>query len=188
MFDRAADLRYLKRAHRGIADEDRFPVRAVGVHDIPGRRPFVIATPVLPPDTFVEEIMEVIVFQMFELGAHGGKKLFGDTDKAVHRSADIEHGHHLDLVLPFRPHFDIQHTAVMGGGLDRGVEIEFVLCAFAHELAQPAQGHFHVARAKLDIALQVSKIALLPHLGGAFAAAVATDPDPGRITPGIPER
>ncbi len=61
---------------------------------------------------------------------------------------------------------------MVGGLLDRGVEIEFVGRAGARELAQPPQRDLDVADAELDIAVEILELALVPHLHGAVVAVL----------------
>ena len=66
---------------------------------------------------------------------------------------------------------------MVGGLLDRSVEIEFVRRAGAREFAQPPQRHLDVADAELDIAVEILELALVPHLHGAVVAVLFL-PDP----------
>ena len=50
------------------------------------------------------------------------------------------------------------------------VEIEFLGRAGAGEFAQAAQRHLDVAGAELDVAVEIPKLALVPHLHGAEVA------------------
>ena len=67
-----------------------------------------VGTTMVAPDAFVEAVVEVVIFQMFEFGAGGGKQLFDDFDMIVHRSADIEKHQHFDRVAPFRSGLNIE--------------------------------------------------------------------------------
>src|ERR1700691_3144828 len=60
--------------------------------------------------------------------------------------------------------------AVIGGFLDRGVEVEFVGRAGAGELAQTPQRDLDVADAEFDIAVEILELAAVPHLHGAEVA------------------
>ena len=62
--------------------------------------------------------------------------------------------------------------AVVGGLLDRSVEVELVGRAGARELAQPPQRDLDVADAELDIAVEILELALVPHLHGAVVAVL----------------
>src|SRR5262249_24970028 len=54
--------------------------------------------------------------------------------------------------------------AVVGALADRRVEIEFVRCAGARELAQAPQRDLDVADAELDIPIEILELALVPDL------------------------
>jgi hypothetical protein len=56
------------------------------------------------------------------------------------------------------------------GTLDGAVEIEFVRRADAGEFAKPPQRNFDIAGAKRDIAVEIAKLALVPHLHRAEVA------------------
>src|SRR2546429_4678795 len=62
--------------------------------------------------------------------------------------------------------------AVVGGFLDRGVEIELVRRAGARELAQPSKRDLDVADTELDIAVEIPKFALVPDLHRAVVAVL----------------
>ena len=65
---------------------------------------------------------------------------------------------------------------------DRAVEIEFVGCAGARELAQAPQGDLDVARAELERIVEVLELAPVPDFHGAVVAVlVLTDAHTGRI-------
>src|SRR6202023_4050345 len=68
--------------------------------------------------------------------------------------------------------------AVVGGLLDRGIEVEFVRRAGAGELAQASQRDLDVADAEFDIAVEIPELALVPHLHRAIVAVLLlADPD-----------
>src|SRR3954462_1368638 len=62
--------------------------------------------------------------------------------------------------------------AVIGGLLDGGAEIQLVRRAGAGEFAQPPQRDLDVADAELDIAVEIPKLALVPHLHRAVVAVL----------------
>src|SRR6202043_2359064 len=67
---------------------------------------------------------------------------------------------------------------VVGGLLDRGIEVEFVRRAGAGELAQASQRDLDVADAEFDIAVEIPEFALVPHLHRAIVAVLLlADPD-----------
>src|SRR5665811_1717142 len=95
----------------------------------------------------------------------------------IHRAADVEEYQHLDRVAPLRAHMHVE-IAVVGGLLDRGVEVEFVRGAGAGEFAQPPQRDLDVADAEFDIAVEIPKLAAVPHLDRAeIAVLLLPDPD-----------
>ena len=62
--------------------------------------------------------------------------------------------------------------------VDGAVDIQLFRRAFAGELAQAAQGDLDVARAQLDLVVEVLVLALVPDLGGlALALAGVADAD-----------
>ncbi|OIQ70482.1 hypothetical protein GALL_479070 [mine drainage metagenome] len=72
--------------------------------------------------------------------------------------------------------------AVVGGLLDRGVEIKFVGRAGAGEFAQAPQRDLDVADAELDIAVEILELAFIPHLHGAeIAVLLLADEDAFRV-------
>ena len=84
-------------------------------------------------------------------------------------------------VVPLRAHVDVE-IALVRGALDGVVEIELVGRAGAGELAQAAQRDLDVARAELDLVVEVLELAPVPHLHGAeVAVAVLADADAFRI-------
>src|SRR5580704_17809910 len=77
--------------------------------------------------------------------------------------------------MPLRPHQDIE-IALVRGALDGAVKIELFGRAGAGEFAQPPQRDLDVAGAELDVAVEIAKLALVPHFDGAeIAVGVLTD-------------
>jgi len=121
------------------------------VQQVERRGAFGRATEVVLPDRFVDEVVEVEIFQMLELGLAGGEQFFAHLHMGVHRTADIEQDQQLYRVAPLRAHLYVQQTTVARGVIDGPVQIQFVLRALAGELAQPTQGYLDVARAQFDL-------------------------------------
>src|SRR5690606_27575025 len=72
--------------------------------------------------------------------------------------------------------------ALMGGALDRAVEVELVGRPGAGELAQLAQRHLDVAGAELAAVVEILVFAPVPHLhGGEVAVLELADADPLRV-------
>src|SRR5947209_3728791 len=125
--------------------------------------------------------------EVLELGLRGGEQLLDELDVPVHRAADVEQRQHLDGVMPLGAHVDVE-IALVRGALDGVVEIELVGRAGARELAQPAQRDLDVARAELDLVVEVLELAPVPHLHGAAMLALAADAYALRIVAGVAER
>ena len=64
------------------------------------------------PHRLVQEIVEVKILEMLELGPCRREELLADTDMIVHRAADIEKQQHLDGIVPFRNEPQIQQAGV----------------------------------------------------------------------------
>ena len=85
------------------------------------------------------------------------------------------------------PHVDVE-IALVRGALDGVVEIELVGRAGAREFAQAAQRDLDVARAELDLVVEVLELALVPHLHGAAVLAFSADADAFGIVARVAER
>src|SRR4051794_15864475 len=68
VFDAAADLRELVRAHRGIAHEYDLPVGPIGAHELECGEALVAPPAVVAPHVVVDAVVEVEVLEMAELG------------------------------------------------------------------------------------------------------------------------
>src|SRR5262245_44716837 len=189
MVDRAALRHDLVGRHRGIADEDRLVIVRIGVQHVPGRRGVVEAPAVLLPHLLVQAIVEVEVLHVLELAARGREQLLGRLDVPVHRAADVEEQQHLHRVVPLRPHQDVE-VSLVRGALDGAIEVELLGRAGAGELAQAAQRELDVARAELDLVVEVLELALVPHLDGSeVAVLVLADAHPfGIVAEGAERR
>jgi len=99
--------------------------------------------------------------EMFELAFGGREQFFDRPDMTIHRAADIEEQQHLDGVVPFRAHQDVE-IALVRAAFDRAVEIELVGGPGTGEFAQAAQRDLDVARAEFDIAGKILEFALVP--------------------------
>src|ERR1700681_1204651 len=171
MLDRAAGDHDFVRAHRGVADEHHLVVVRIFMQHVPGRGAVGKAPAVLLPDTFIEAIVEVEIFHVLEFGLRRGEQFLDLLDVRIHRAADIEEHQHLDRVAPFGAHMHVEIT-VVGGLLDRGVEVEFVGGAGAGEFAKPPQRDLDVADAEFDVAVEILEFAAVPHLHGAEIAVL----------------
>ena len=89
--------------------------------------------------------------------------------------------------MPLGPHADVE-PALARGAVDRLVEIELLGRAFAGEAAQAAQRDLDVARAQLDLVVEIAERALLPDLERAALAALSADADALGIVAAIAER
>ncbi len=102
---------------------------------VPRRRAVGEAPPVLLPDAFIKAIVEVEIFHVLEFGLCRGEQFLDLFDVRIHRAADVEEHQHLDRVAALGAHVHVE-IAVVGGLLDRGIEIEFIRRAGAGEFAQ----------------------------------------------------
>ena len=93
--------------------------------------------------------MEIVIFQMFELGPRCREQLFDHLDMRVHRAAYVQKQQHFDRVVTFGPGFDVQ-IAMFGGGADGAVQIQFIRRTLARPAAQAFQGDLDVARAQFN--------------------------------------
>src|SRR5690606_23286406 len=128
------------------------------------------ATTIVLPHAFIEAVVEVEEFEILELRARRREQFLANPDMRVHRAADIEEHQHLHRVAALGPHHDVD-IAFPGGLPDRAVEIEFFLGAVARPFAQAAQRYFYIARADLDIVVEILELALVPHFHRALVAA-----------------
>jgi hypothetical protein len=178
VFDRAARLHELVGAHRGVADEDRFPVGAVLVQHVPCRHALVAPARVVAPDVVVRAVVEIKVLEMAKLRLGRREELFAHADVRVHRAPDIEEQEHLHSIAPFGNEMQIQVAGVLCRAGNRAVHVELFRNAFACEATEPPQRDLDVARVELDVAVEVAERALVPDLDrAAVAAAFLADPD-----------
>src|ERR1700722_8521030 len=181
VLDRAARHHDLVRRHRGVADEHHFVVVRIFVQHVPGRRAVGEASAILLPHALIEAVVEVEIFHVLEFAFRRREQFLDLLDMGIHRAADVEEHQNLHRIAPLGTHVHVE-IAVIGGFLDRGVEIEFVGRAGAGELAQTAQRDLDVADAKLDIAVEVFELAAIPHLHGAEVAVLfLADPHAFRV-------
>jgi hypothetical protein len=81
------------------------------------------------------------------------------------------------MIVPLGPHLDVE-PALLRGLLDRAVEIELVGGTLAREAAEAPERHLDVARAQLDLVVEIGEIAPVPDLDRAVVAvAVLADAD-----------
>ena len=90
MFDAATDRHDLVRTHGAVADKHNFVIGAVGMHDLLRRHAHVGTHAVVTPHCFINKVVEVVMFEMFELTARGREQLFAYPHVRIHRTADIE--------------------------------------------------------------------------------------------------
>src|SRR5690606_2194545 len=189
VLDAAAGLGDFVGRHGRIADKHHLVVGAVLVQQVQRRGAFAGAAHVVLPHAFVDEVVEVEILQMLELGFAGTEQFLADLDVGVHRTADVQQQQELDRVASLRAHLDIAQTAVLRGVVDGAVEIALFGRAFTCELAQATQGDLDVARAQLDLIVEVLVFALIPHLGGlALALAGIADANAFRVVAAGTER
>ena len=182
VLDAAVDGRQFVGTHRRVADEDHAPVRTVGANEVERAGAFALAPRVVAPDVVIDAVVEIEILEVAELRLRGREELLAYRDVGVHRAADVEKQQHLDAIAPLRLQPQVEPAGVARRALDRAVEIELLRHAFAREASQPAQRHFQVARVELDVAIQVAKVARVPHLHRrARAAAVLAHADAFRV-------
>src|SRR5690606_9675823 len=73
MLHAAAGIHDLVRAHRGIADEDQLVARPVLVGDRPRAHALLVAPAVVPPQALIDEVVEIEVLEVLELGTRRGE-------------------------------------------------------------------------------------------------------------------
>ncbi len=128
MLDTAAGLGDFVGRHGGVADEDHFVVGAVLVQQVLRREALGSAAHVVLPHRFINEVVEVEVLQMLELGLARREQLLADLHVGVHRAADVEQQQQLHRVAPLRAHLDVQQAGILGGVVDGAVDVEFFRC------------------------------------------------------------
>jgi hypothetical protein len=80
---------------------------------------------VVLPHRFVDEIVEVEILHVLELGARRREQLLRRCARRVHRAADVEEQQHLDRVVPLGHHLEVEQAGVARWS-DGVVEIEFI--------------------------------------------------------------
>ncbi|MCY1307055.1 hypothetical protein D9M70_569530 [compost metagenome] len=135
MFDAAAGLGDLVGRHGGVADEDHLVVRAVLVQQVKGGGALGGSAQIVLPHGLVDEVVEVEVLQVLELGLARREELFADLHVGVHGAADVQQQEQLDGVAAFRAHLDVEQAGVAGGVVDGAVQVQLFRRAFAGELA-----------------------------------------------------
>ena len=182
MLDAAVGVGDLVGAHGGVADEDHLVVRAELAQQLPGGGAFRVAPAVVLPESFVNEIVEVVVLHVLEFVLGGGEQPLAGAHVVVHGAADIQQQQDFHPVAPFRAHLDIEIPGVAGGLADGAVEVELIRYPFPGETAQPTQRHLHVAGAQFLGVVQVLVFPFLPHLhGAALAPPGVADAHPFRV-------
>ena len=71
-------------AHRRIANKYQLVVGTILVRDFICRHAFVVAPPVVLPQPLINEVVEIEVFQVFELGSRSRKHFLADPYMIVH--------------------------------------------------------------------------------------------------------
>ena len=170
MLDAAARVSDLVGAHGRIAHQDQLVVGRVGAHQLDGADVLVEAPPIVAPQRFIGEIVEIEMLEMLELAARRGKQLLAGLDVIVHRAADIEQQQYLHHVVPLRHHLDVEPAAGARRRVDGVGQGELGGRAAPREAPQPAQRQLHVARAELDRIVEVREFAPVPDLDRAAIA------------------
>ena len=70
--------------HGGVTDKDAFVIRAIAAQHLMGGDLRFPAAAVVAPDAFVEAVVEIEMFKMFELATRGAEQLFNDLHMRVH--------------------------------------------------------------------------------------------------------
>ena len=175
-------------AHGGVTDEDQLVVRRVAPDQVLQRDALGLAPAVVLPHALVDEVVEIEILEVLELGLAGAEQLLADLHVRIHAAADVEEQQHLHRVVPLRHHLDVEPARIARRRVDRVGQVEDVGGALAREPAQPAQRQLDVADAQLELVIEVGVFALLPHLHRALAAALAADAHAFRVVAGIAER
>ncbi len=185
VFDAAAGLHDLVRAHGRIAHEDQLVVAVVLADDVPGGELLREAAPVVLPHVVVDAVVEVVELQVLELALDRGEQLLDALDVLVHGATHVHEQQHLHVVVALGHHLDVEVPGVGGRAADGVRQVQFQVVALACEAAQPPQGHLDVARAELLGIVVVAVGALLPHLHGTFVLASAADAHALRVVPAV---
>ena len=188
VLDAAPRIGDLIRAHGRVADEDHFVILTETVDQVPGRGFFVVPAVIVLPHIFVNEIVEVEVLHVLELGTGRREQLLTDPHMRIHRATHIEEQQHLHRVVALRHHLDVEVPRIAGCGTYGVVEVEHLLGASAGKLAQTAQRNLDVARAQLQRIIQIGVLALVPHLDRTAVATFAPDPDTLRVEAAVAKR
>ena len=160
---------------------------AVLVHHVKQRQALIVPAHVVAPHAFVDEIVEVEVFHVLELGARCREQLLADAHVRVHGTAHVEEQQHLHRIVPLRDHLDVQQAGVAGSGANGVVEVEFVRRAGTGKFAQPPQGDLDIAGAQFHAVIQVPELALVPDFDRLAIAAIGPDPDTLGMVSLLPE-
>src|SRR3989338_1230814 len=176
VFVRPAGLQDFIGTHRRIAHEDAFVIGTIGAQHIRGGGLGVPAAGVVAPHAFVQAVVEIERHQMLEFGAGGAEEFLHDADIGVHAAAHVEKQQHFYSVAAFRAGLHIQ-PAMIGGGADGAIEVQFVRRPVARPFPQAAQRNLDVAGAEFLLVIQIAEFALVPDLDRALVAAlVLADP------------
>jgi hypothetical protein len=136
VFDAAARVGDLVRAHGRIAHENQLVVVGVLVQHVENRRSFAVAPAIVAPYRFIEEVVEVEVLQVLEFGARGREQFLAHFYVVFHRAAHVQEQQHLYRVVPLRHHLDVEPAGVPRGRADGVVQVQFLGRPLAGELAQ----------------------------------------------------
>ncbi len=105
MLDTAAWLENFVGRHGSVAYEDDFVIAAVFMQYIQQGNSLTVAANIIVPHRFVQEVMEVKILHMLELGACGGEQFFTHANMRIHGTANIKEQQHFDRIVPLGHHF-----------------------------------------------------------------------------------
>ena len=115
------------------------------VHQIQRGRALIKTADIVFPHALVNEVVEVKVLKVLELGPRRRKQLFADFDVGVHGSTDVEEQQDLHRVVTLGHHLDVEQPRVSRSGPDGVVQIKLFGRAGARKLAEPPHGNFDIA-------------------------------------------
>ena len=114
--------------------------------------------------------MEIEELEVLELRARRREELLAHLDVREHGAAHVEQEQHLDGVVPLGHELEVEIAGVPRRGADGVGQVELLGGTLAREAAQAAQCDLDVARAELDLVVEVPELALVPHLDRAVVA------------------
>ena len=87
-------------------------------------------------DFLIDAVVKIKMFEMLEFEPGRRKQFLGDLDMPIHRAAHIEKQQYLHGIAALRPQLHVE-IALLGGLMDRAVEIEFFDGARTGKAAKP---------------------------------------------------